>query len=117
MMLFAVVCLILLASLSLLAANSRLREAERFAEHSTAYYAADYEAVRMFNSAPEPLADGDVYEYSVKVDDYRVIEVALISDGEAYHIARWQLVSTREWSPEGGMTLFDAEDEVTLYDD
>ncbi|MDR0818155.1 MAG: hypothetical protein LBN43_01095 [Oscillospiraceae bacterium] len=130
MMLFAVICLILLAALSLVASNSQLNLANRTAEHVTNYYAADFTASEIYESiksGAKPLSHPEIkveifdaysengawleeYYYSVPIDENRELSVILTVSGQDVEISEWKIVSVGDWMPDDGLLLFDVED-------
>ena len=115
--LFAVLCLTVLASLSLLSANAQLSLAERSAAAARAYYDADTRAAEIFERILQGDArayfDADTYSnadgshaYTVTVSARQSLEVrySVTRDGSVT-LESWKLIETGAWGADGGMNL------------
>lgn len=120
-MLFAVLCLTVLAALSLLSANSQYSLAERSAEVTLAYYAAEVRAVEIYDL----VRNGDLtnvdsydyngetlYSYTVDIDEFQAFSVLLAVDGEKTEIRSWKIVEAGNWTPDDFLDLWQGEDET-----
>ena len=102
LVMFAVLCLITFAVLSLSTVKAGDRLGEASAEAVMEYYAADYEAERILAQLrsgilPEGVvADGDVYGYSCPVSETQRLQVSVQKVGEDWKVLRWMVVT--EWN-------------------
>lgn len=97
---FAVLLLTMLALLSLSQAMADRRLAEKAAEHTAAWYAADLEAQKIYANLregeipPEVSVRDGVYSYSVPVSQYQTLFVEIETATAA--VLRWQVVAHPE---------------------
>ena len=112
---FAVLCLTVLALLSFSTAQAENRMARASAEAVSAWYAADLEAERIFarlragEPVPQAEQDGDIFRYSVPVSLYQTLYVDLFRRQDSWQVLRWQAVAHPEapsetlpvWNGEG----------------
>ncbi|MDR0446522.1 MAG: hypothetical protein LBH17_05780 [Oscillospiraceae bacterium] len=124
-MLFTVLCLTVLAALSLLSANSQYRLAERSAAAAEAYYAADAEAAAIYERLKNGEYNGDViittetaadggtlFSYEIPAGGRQALSVRLTRDsGGGFYITEWRLVESGEWTPDEGLNLWQGPDE------
>ena len=102
LVLFAVLCLITFAVLSLSTVKAGDRLGEASAEAVMEYYAADYEAERILAQLrsgilPEGVVvEGDVYGYSCPVSETQRLQVSVQKVGEDWKVLRWMVVT--EWN-------------------
>ena len=102
LVMFAVLCLITFAVLSLSTVKAGDRLGEASAEAVMEYYAADYEAERILAQLrsgilPEGVVfEGDVYGYSCPVSENQRLQVSVQKVGEDWKILRWMVVT--EWN-------------------
>jgi len=134
-MLFAVLCLTVLAALSLLSANAQTRLAERSAETVKAYYTADTKASAVLSAMRSGdaaalsgmLDDTDVFitretdiengisdaliqTITVRVNDNLSLEVKIIDNtgsGADYTEISRKLAATGDWIPDESMDIWD----------
>lgn len=102
-MVFAVVCLTLLAVMTLMTSNREWQTAQRSAQAVTDYYAADSLAVEIYDElragqagpasqqALELVDSGETVFYRVAIDENQSIHVELTRDGAEWRVARWQV--------------------------
>lgn len=96
---FAVLCLTVLAMLSITAVTARQRLSERALASVTAYYAADAQAETVFarlrsGERPEGVEqEGDHYRYQCPITENRSLFVELRKEGTAWQVLRWQEVA------------------------
>jgi hypothetical protein len=118
-MLFAVLSLTVLAALSLLSANSQYALAQRSADAVSDYYAADYEAARIYERvAAGDYSDVEAYEetgaayyrYSVEISSRSALEVVLAEGGDRPAIISWRVTETDEWIPDESLDLWGGAD-------
>ena len=102
LVMFAVLCLITSAVLSLSTVKAGDRLGEASAEAVMEYYAADYEAERILAQLrsgilPEGVVfEGDVYGYSCPVSETQRLQVSVQKVGEDWKVLRWMVVT--EWN-------------------
>ena len=102
LVMFAVLCLITFAVLSLSTVKAGDRLGEASAEAVMEYYAADYEAERILAQLrsgilPEGVVfEGDVYGYSCLVSETQRLQVSVQKVGEDWKVLRWMVVT--EWN-------------------
>jgi hypothetical protein len=117
-MLFAVLCLTVLAALSLLSANSQYALSERSADAVKAYYKADMAAAVIYErvkggdltgvEAEESSGPGiaAAYSYTVEVDARQSLFVRLEDSGEGLRVTVWKLLETGDWTPDDTLDVF-----------
>ena len=102
LVMFAVLCLITFAVLSLSTVKAGDRLGEASAEAVMEYYAADYEAERILAQLrsgilPEGVVfEGDVYGYSCPVSETQRLQISVQKVGEDWKVLRWMVVT--EWN-------------------
>lgn len=102
LVMFAVLCLITFAVLSLSTVKAGDRLGEASAEAVMEYYSADYEAERILAQLrsgilPEGVVfEGDVYGYSCPVSETQRLQVSVQKVGEDWKVLRWMVVT--EWN-------------------
>jgi len=120
MTVFAVLCLTILAVLSLTTADQEWELAKKTAASVTAYYAADTRAAEIYDKlcaggVPDEgttfSSDGGGIAYRVPIDDRQNLEVRLVRDGESWRVAAWQAVDTGDWQPDGNLNVWAGPDE------
>lgn len=112
LVIFAVLCLTILAlfGLSMVQTERRMAEASRTAV--LGYYEADAEAEEILallrqGIIPEQVTQKeDVYSYQCEISEVQALSVEVRVSGSAYQILRWQLISTAEWETEDGMNVW-----------
>ena len=115
-MLFSVLCLTVLAALSLLSATSQWNITKRSADSVTEYYAADLAATEIFNR----VKDGDMsevsveefegtsyVEYYVDINERQTLEVKLVESGGVWEVRSWSAVDSGDWIPDDSMNVWD----------
>lgn len=113
LVIFAVLCLTVLAMLSLSTVQADARLSDASAEAVTGYYAADYQAEEILaqlrtGTVPSGVWEEDgVYYYKCTVSDTQDLEVAVRIEGSAYTVLRWQMVPSGTWEPGDGPELWD----------
>ena len=121
-MILAVLCLTIFSVLSLSSATASRAMADRTAEETRDYYAADKTACAILSqilegddgapAAASPGADGStVYSYSVPIDDGSKLMVDVKVSGQKYDILRWQAENISSWSPDDSLNVWDGETE------
>ena len=113
---FGILCLVVLAMLSITTVQSDRRQAESSSQSVAAFYAADrqaqniYARLKLGETVEGVEIDGDIYRYSCPVDHSQVLEVEVRKTEEGWEVLRWQAVNTTEyteeslpvWNPEAG---------------
>lgn len=113
LVIFAVLCLTVLAMLSLSTVQADARLSDASAEAVTGYYAADYQAEEILTqlrtgTVPSGVWEEDgVYYYKCTVSDTQDLEVAVRIEGSAYTVLRWQMVPSGTWEAGEGPELWD----------
>ena len=119
LVIFAVLCLVTFALLSLAAVSADLRLAEKSRDYLTAFYEADGEAERMLaalraGETPEGVTvtetpRGFLCQYQCALPPAQCLAVEAEVMGEQVKILRWQVVSTEPFQPESTITVWDGE--------
>lgn len=101
---FAVLCFIVFALLSLSTAKADSGLAERSVEAVSRYYEADTEAESILanlrkGELPEGVTDegGGKFSYACPIDDNQKLQVTVQLSGSDFKILRWQKEYTGEW--------------------
>jgi len=103
---FGVLCMVVLAMLSITTVQSDRRQSDAAGQAVADYYAADRAAEQIFTrlklgEVPEGVeVDGDCYRYSCPVSDTQRLEVEVQKTEEGWQVIRWQAVNTAEYSEE-----------------
>ena len=103
LVIFAVLCLTVLALLSIASVQADERLSASVEEGVQAYYRADADAERILarlrsGELPEGVCrEGAVYSYSCAISEDRCLAVQVAVEGETYEILRWQAISTTQW--------------------
>ncbi|MBQ8590013.1 MAG: hypothetical protein IJ486_06125 [Firmicutes bacterium] len=113
LVIFAVLCLVTFAVLSLSStqANIRLAEASRAAVED--YYAADLKAEEILaeirnGNIPEGVSvEGDWYRYTCAISETQELQVEVRCSGTDWEILRWQAVSVMEWNSDERIEVWD----------
>lgn len=117
---FAVLCLTVFALLSLTTIRADERLSAASANAVSDYYAADFEAERIFAELragdwPDGVSiDGDIYSYECPISETQSIFVELQRKGDSFTVLRWQSASSSsvefdETLPVWDGTLFDED--------
>jgi hypothetical protein len=115
LVIFAVLCLTVFAMLSLATVQADRRTADAAAQAVQDYYAADSEAEKILaelrtGTLPENVSEANgVYSYACAISDTQTLAVQVQADGANYRILQWQAVSTADWEPETGITVWNGE--------
>lgn len=122
-MLFAVLCLTIFAALSVITARNGWTLAEKSADAVTAYYAADSQAIQIFDQLtsaydgtlvpPETVpaqleeVDGALrLSYWVTIDENQQLWVQLSQTQEGLQIVRWQVERTETWNADQTISVW-----------
>ncbi len=112
LVIFAVLCLVVFALLSVSTVQAQKRLAENSREAITGYYRADCEAEEILASlrggeSPEGVTQsGDIFTYTCRISDTQVLAVSVKLNGNRYTILRWQAVSTVNWEAEDNLPVW-----------
>lgn len=106
-MLFAVLCLTVLAALSLLSANSQYALAQRSANVSKAYYEADFKAMEIYERAKN--GEDVEYDYTVEIDEHQMLDVSLGYKDDELVILRWNIIDSGAWEPDDIFDFWDGQ--------
>ena len=102
LVIFAVLCLTVLALLSLSTALAEKRIADSSARWVTAYYEADLQAQRMFarlrqdEQVPGVETDGTRYRYSCPISSHQRLEVELSREDGDWKVVSWRTAAQPE---------------------
>lgn len=116
LMLFSVLCLTVLAALSMISANSQWNLAQRSADSVTAYYAADLKASEIYEEILSGVTDNAeaaeamgimYYGYSVEIDENSSLEVFISETNGNYEILKWKAVQNNEWIADESLPIWD----------
>lgn len=112
---FAVLCLTVLALLSLSSALSSARLADAAVESTESYYAASLEAERVLarlraGEMPECVsAENGLWSYSCPIDENSSLRVELRRDGADWEVVRWQSVAGLDWENDSSLPVWSGE--------
>ena len=112
---FAILCIIIFALLSVSTANAEEALSINSAEHVKAYYAADAEAemilaeIRAGNMPDSVKRTGNLYEYACRIDENQELQVEVLVEEEKYTVERWQTVYTGEWQNDDSLNVWDGQ--------
>ena len=107
LVIFAVLCLTVLALLSLSTVLAEQRLSESAAEATRAYYRADTEAERIFAQIragerhPAVTEAESVYHFAVAVTERMRLEVSVRKTDAGWEVLRWQTVAQDQIPDEG----------------
>lgn len=111
---FAVLCFIVFALLSLSTARADRTLADKSAEAVQNYYRADTEAEEILGrlrggEVPEQVTKSgyNEYSYSCKIDEKQELQVKVEIQGERYFIKQWRKVYVGEWDADDSMEVFE----------
>lgn len=109
---FAVLCLTVLALLSVSTAQADHRLGTAAAQAVTDYYEADRQAeailaeIRRGQVPQQVTAEDGRYAYSCPISDTQALFVEAEVRGSDYRILRWQVRSTADWQPDNALNLY-----------
>lgn len=112
---FAVLCLTVLAMLSITTVRSDRRQADATNQAVAEFYAADRQAQNIFarlklgEMVEGVEADGDIYRYSCTVSENQTLEVEVKKTPEGWEILRWQAVSDPEYEEEETLPVWEGK--------
>lgn len=106
LVIFAVLCLVVLALLSVSTVQAEKRMADTAAEAVTAYYAADLKAQEIFarlrsgEQLPDVREENGIYSFCCRISGSQVLEAEVEKTENKWCILRWQVVSGAEAADE-----------------
>lgn len=115
LVIFTVLCLTVLALLSIASVQADERLSATVEEGVQAYYRADADAERILarlrsGELPEDVCrEGAVYSYSCAISEDRCLAVQVAVEGETYEILRWQAISTTQWQVSEDLPVWDGD--------
>lgn len=122
-MVFAVLCLTILAVLAVVSANSELKLAEKAADAVTNYYAADTQAWEIFDTIVDTYDHGftlpadcnaqletvdgvDYLSYTVAIDDNQQLWVQVYQSNGAIQVAHWTVQDNGTWTAQETINIW-----------
>lgn len=102
LVIFGVLCLTVLALLSLNTALAEQRISESYAQGTRDWYTADLQAQEIFarlragETVPEVECTGEVYRYDLPVSQNQTLQVTLQKTGGSWEVIVWQAVAHPE---------------------
>lgn len=109
---FAVLCFIVFALLSLSTAKADSALSEKSVDAVSNYYRADTEAEKILaglrqGNLPDGVEkSGDVYTYACPVDENQELQVEVEIRDDWYKIRKWQREYTGEWEADTSMQVW-----------
>ena len=109
---FAVLCFIVFALLSLSTAQANSTLSTKSVDAVTAYYQADTEAEEILaqirsGQCPEGVSqDGNFYSYSCAIGETQELQVEVTVTGSKYRIYKWQKAYTGEWKADDSIKVW-----------
>ena len=103
---FGILCLVVLAMLSITTVQSDRRQAEASYQTVSDFYAADRMAQNIFarlklgETVEGVEIDGNIYRSVCPISDTQHLEVELQKTDDGWEVLRWQSVSTMEYQEE-----------------
>ena len=116
---FAVLCFIVFALLSLSTSKADSILANKSMDSERAYYAADTEAEEILaairsGECPEGVTKNNyVYSYSCPIDENLELQVEVVVWNHMYRINKWQKKYVNEWEADTSMKVWDVTQEIT----
>ena len=115
MTIFAVICLVVFAllSVSTVQADGRLSEAQ--ADAVVGYYAADCRAQEILaelrsGTVPDNVVcEGDIYRYECAVSQTQILKVTVKINGTDYKILEGRTESSAQWNEHDSLNVWGAE--------
>lgn len=115
---FAVLCFIVFALLSLSTAKADHMLAEKSVKAVSGYYQADTQAeeilaqIRQGQVPDGVIKDGNRYSYACPVDANQQLTVEVECSGNSYRIIKWRKEYTSEWKPDEKIRVWDGMEEM-----
>ena len=108
LVIFAVLCLAVLAELALSTAQADARLSRQTREAVLGYYRAELEANRTLAQLRQAGERGD-FTFRCPISDTQALEVEARLEGDGYQILRWQTVSTLDWQTDEKLPVWDGQ--------
>ena len=114
LVIFAVLCLIVFAMLSLSTVQAEKRLSDAMADGVAAYYRADLQAEEIFarlrsgEDVPDVICDGGVYRYACEIAENQALIVEVRQSADGWEGLRWQSVSQME-EADGDLPVWDGK--------
>lgn len=108
-MIFVILCLTTLGSLSLVTANADWKLTKKSADALTAYYKADSQAEEIIAAADADLKAGHQLEattFTIPVSDKQKLMLELAQEGSTYKILSQKLTAVEQWNYDEYRTEF-----------
>ena len=116
LVIFAVLCLTVLAMLSLSTARSSAELSRASADAAAAYYEADAQAEEILarlrgGETPEGVTSGGdgTYQYEVPISQTQALSDCVRAAEDGWTVLRWKAVSTAQWTPDESIEVWDGE--------
>lgn len=115
---FAVLCFIIFALLSLSTAKADYMLSEKSVKAVRDYYEADTQAeeilaqIRQGQVPDGVIQDGDRYSYACPVDKNQQLTVEIEYKDASYRILKWRKEYTGEWKPDEKIEVWDGMEEM-----
>lgn len=113
LVIFAVLCLVVFALLSVSTVQADERLGQACVDAVSAYYRADCRAEEILaqlrsGSVPEGVEqDGASYRYQCLVTQTQVLQVTVVLTDDSYEILQWQTVSVAQWNDTDAPAVWD----------
>lgn len=110
---FCLLCLTILALLSLSTVQAEKRMAESSIQAVADYYAADsqaqeiYARLRRGEAIPGVTDENNVYSYTCPISEHQVLSVQLQYRDGNWQILRWQAIASAPEAGESGLAVWD----------
>lgn len=107
LVIFMVLCLVTLASLSMISAVSDYKLSRKVADRTTAYYEAVNKAEEKLAAIDTAASKGTEVDYTVPIDDSQqlCVSVAVNQDGSSYSVREWKVENTKKWEADDTLKL------------
>ena len=122
LVIFAVLCLVIFALLSLSTVTADVRLAEKSRDFVTEYYAADAEAEKLLarlrtgeipdGVSTEETEEGTLCRYQCEISSTQGLSVEALITGSDYKLLRWQVISTEKFETDDSITVWSGQQEA-----
>jgi len=115
LVIFAVLCLVIFALLSVSTVQANGRLSDHAANAVMDYYEADAQAESILaklraGEEPEGVSwEGNLYTYTCPVSDTQVLAVQVVVENDEYTILRWQVISDARWEADDKRPVWDGQ--------
>lgn len=116
---FAVLCFIVFALLSLSTSKADSTLAQKSVDSVRKYYQADTRAeeilsqIRQGEMPEDVFSEGVFYSYQCPIDDKQQISVEVVVDGDSYKIRKWKKEYIGEWKADNTIKVWGGMEEIT----